>query len=101
MFQNKNKPSVVGDEKTDFVYQAFQSDKQELRDIEKRFARLFSSDDGQYVLGYLQTITFHKAHGPGTPDNHLHYTEGQRALVATILRLTDRGKKPDLFINAV
>jgi len=64
----------------------------EQRDIERCFARLFSSEDGQKVLAWLQVMTFQKAQGPNTPEDHLRYTEGQRGLVAQILRLIDRGK---------
>ncbi|NCT40931.1 MAG: hypothetical protein GW778_04640 [Alphaproteobacteria bacterium] len=66
----------------------------ERRDIEKTFARLFSTDDGQKVLAHLQVITFQRAMGPGVADEHLRYIEGQRSMVATILRLIDRGRKP-------
>ncbi|MBI1301332.1 MAG: hypothetical protein GC137_06700 [Alphaproteobacteria bacterium] len=68
--------------------------KAELREIEKAFARLFSSEDGQKVLSHLQSVTFERALGAASPDQHLRYVEGQRSLVATILRLIDRGKKP-------
>lgn len=68
--------------------------KIELRDTEKAFARLFSSDDGQKVLAYLQVVTFQRALGPGVADEYLRYLEGQRAMVATILSLIDRGRKP-------
>lgn len=63
------------------------------REVEKSFARLFSTDDGQRVLAYLQVITFQRALGPASSDEQLRYLEGQRAMVATILRLIDRGRK--------
>ncbi len=66
--------------------------KTETKEIERAFVRLFLSDDGQKVLSYLQTITFQRALGPGAPDEQLRYAEGQRAMVATILRLIDRGR---------
>ena len=68
--------------------------KLEMREIEKSFARLFSSDDGQRVLAHLQVITFQRALGPGVADEQLRYIEGQRSMVATVLRLIDRGRKP-------
>lgn len=67
--------------------------KMEMREVERCFARLFSSEDGKKVLAYLQVITFHRALGPASPDEQLRYAEGQRSLVATILRLVDRGRK--------
>ncbi len=66
--------------------------KYEQRDVERIFARLFSSDDGRRALAWLQVMTFHRAAGIETSDNHLRYMEGQRALVASILRMIDRGK---------
>ncbi|HOO81084.1 MAG TPA: hypothetical protein PK513_01100 [Alphaproteobacteria bacterium] len=76
------------------VYTPAEPGKTELREIEKAFARLFSSDDGQKVLAHLQVVTFQRALGPGVGDDQLRYLEGQRAMVATILRLIDRGRKP-------
>lgn len=68
--------------------------KLEMRELEKAFARLFSTDDGQRVLAHLQVLTFQRALGPGVADEQLRYIEGQRSMVATILRLIDRGRKP-------
>ena len=62
------------------------------RDTERAFARLFTSEDGQRVLGHLQAMTFQRALGPDTSDQQLRYLEGQRALVASILRLFDKGR---------
>jgi hypothetical protein len=74
------------------VYSPPEPNKTDQRDIEKSFARVFSSEDGQKVLAHLQVLTFQRAFGPGVSDDHLRYTEGQRAMVATILRLIDRGR---------
>lgn len=60
--------------------------------MERIFARCFSTDDGRMVLAHLQAMTFSRAYGPDAPDQSLRYAEGQRALVASILRLIDRGK---------
>lgn len=68
--------------------------KIEMREIEKSFARLFATDDGQKVLAHLQILKFQRALGPGVADEQLRYIEGQRSMVATILRLIDRGRKP-------
>lgn len=75
------------------VYAPQQPGLSETADIERAFARLFSTDDGQKVLAYLQVLTFQRAFGPATPDEQLRYVEGQRSLMATILRLIDRGRK--------
>lgn len=62
------------------------------KEIEKTFSRLFASDDGKRALSYLQTITFHRAQTNEASEAALRYAEGQRALVATILRLIERGR---------
>ncbi|MBI2234340.1 MAG: hypothetical protein HYU57_05025 [Micavibrio aeruginosavorus] len=63
------------------------------QEIERLFARCFSTDDGRKVLAHLQVMTFSRAYGPEASDRHLRYAEGQRALVASILRMVDRGRK--------
>ena len=66
--------------------------KLEQREIERSFARVFSTEDGKRVLAWLQVITFQKAQNVNSSDEQLRYTEGQRYLVASILRLIDRGR---------
>lgn len=66
--------------------------KLEQKDMERVFTRLFSTEDGQRALSYLQVMTFQRAHGPNVSDEQLRYSEGQRSLVATILRMIDRGR---------
>ncbi len=75
-----------------YVYITPEPVRMELREVEKSFARLFSSEDGKRVLSHLQAITFQRALGAESSDQSLRYTEGQRALVASILRLIDRGR---------
>ncbi len=62
------------------------------QDVERLFARVFSSEDGRKILAHLQVMTFSRAYGPDASDQQLRYAEGQRALVANILRLVDRGR---------
>lgn len=62
------------------------------QDVERLFARVFSSEDGKKILAHLQVMTFSRAYGPDASDQQLRYAEGQRALVANILRLVDRGR---------
>lgn len=64
----------------------------EQKDIERCFARCFSTEDGKKVLAWLQVMTFQKAAGFSTPEEQLRHMEGQRSLVANILRMIDRGK---------
>ena len=90
----RKKPSPITAAERGLVHGPPDPSKAELREIEKSFARLFASDDGQKVLSHLQVITFHRALGPSVSDEQLRYVEGQRAMVATILRLIDRGRNP-------
>lgn len=75
-----------------FVYTAPTPVRSETREIEKACARLFASDDGRKVLGYLQAVTFQRALNAECSDAQLRYAEGQRAMVANILRLIERGR---------
>ena len=89
--RNDELPPVTLSEKG-LVYTPYEPGRSETRDIERAFARLFTSEDGQKVLSHLQVITFQRALGAGSTDQQLRYLEGQRAMVATILRLIDRGR---------
>lgn len=64
----------------------------EQKDIERSFARLFSTEEGKKVLAWLQVMTFQRVAGADSSDEQLRYMEGQRSLVANILRMIDRGK---------
>lgn len=64
----------------------------EQREIERLFARLFSTEDGKTVMSYLQHITFERVLGANTTDEQLRYAEGQRALLSNISRLIERGR---------
>ena len=77
----------------DLVYDAVERVKPDQRDVERTFARLFSTEDGKKVLSYLQVMGFHRAHAPECSNELLRYAEGQRAMVANILRLIDKGRK--------
>lgn len=90
----KETPLPISSAEKGLVHSPVEPNKMEMREIEKAFARLFSTDDGQKVLAHLQVITFQRALGPTTTAEHLRYMEGQRAMAATILRLIDRGRQP-------
>lgn len=66
--------------------------KSDNREMEKLFVRVFSSQDGKKVLAYLQLITFYRALNANAPDAEIRFAEGQRSLVANILRLIERGR---------
>ena len=93
LFYKKETIPVTPAEKG-LIYTPIESGKNEMREVEKAFARLFATQDGQKVLAHLQVLTFQRALGPTSPDEQLRYMEGQRSMVATILRLIDRGRKP-------
>lgn len=58
----------------------------ELSDIQKSYTRLFATDDGKAVLSHLQKTVFIRALPADCADEQIRYYEGQRALVAQILR---------------
>lgn len=64
----------------------------EKRQVEQAYARLFSTEDGKVVLGHLQMIAFVRAYSAESTDEQIRYAEGQRALVANILRLINAGR---------
>jgi len=65
---------------------------QDMRDVEKTFARLFASDDGKKALSYLQRATYQRVMSADTTDAQLRYLEGQRALVSSMMRFAERGR---------
>lgn len=91
---DKGENTPISSAEKGLVYTPIESGKTEMREVEKAFARLFATQDGQKVLAHLQVMTFQRALGPASPDEQLRYMEGQRSMVATILRLIDRGRKP-------
>ncbi len=64
----------------------------EQKEIERSFARVFSTEEGKKVLAWLQVMTFQRVSGSSSTDDQLRYMEGQRSLVASVLRMVDRGK---------
>lgn len=59
--------------------------------IERCFAKTFLSADGKQVLRYLHQSVQARALPSDCSAEALRYQEGQRALLQTILRLTERG----------
>ena len=68
------------------------SERLDVREAEKAYARLFSTPDGRKVLAHLNAVTFMRAAPPDATDFMLRHMEGQRALLASILRMIDRGR---------
>lgn len=67
--------------------------RMEARAVEQIFARVFSTEDGKKVMSHLAAMTFMRAAAMDAPDDLLRHLEGQRALMATIMRLTERGRQ--------
>ncbi len=66
----------------------------EQRDMEKAYARLFSTEDGRLVLGHMQSLAFMRVHSAESSDAQIRYAEGQRAFVARIMRMVNAGRHP-------
>ncbi len=79
---NRNRP----------VFEMPDISRMERQEIEKSYARLFSSEDGQRVLAHLQTMAFMRAYSAESSDEQIRYAEGQRALVANVMRLINAGR---------
>lgn len=65
----------------------------EREQVEKAYARLFATEDGRTVLGHLQSVAFMRAYSAESTDEQIRYAEGQRALVAHIMRLVNAGRQ--------
>lgn len=63
-----------------------------MTDIEKNYARAFSTSDGAAVLSHLRQITVERALGAAASDAELRTLEGQRTLVHMIETLIRRGR---------
>lgn len=69
-------------------------DKAEEDELNRCFARLFKSPDGENALRYLKQITLARVCGPEATEAQLRHIEGQRFLVSVILNRIERGKRP-------
>lgn len=58
----------------------------DLSSVQRAYARLFGTEDGKIVLEHLQRTSFMRALPMDSPDHHIRYAEGQRAMVSVILR---------------
>jgi len=67
--------------------------RMEKHNVEKAYARLFATDDGKQVLSHLQAMAFMRAYSAESSDEQIRYAEGQRALVANIMRLINAGRQ--------
>ena len=70
----------------DFKLPPFSVRMTEIKEIQRAYARLFASADGIMVLEHLQRSVLLKATLPETSAAQLRFSEGQRSLVAQIMR---------------
>ena len=61
-------------------------------EICRSFARLFTHHESAKVLEHLRKSTRERVFGPEVSEATLRYVEGQRALVAYIENMIERGK---------
>ncbi len=54
-------------------------------------ARCFCSPDGQRVIKHLRAFTLERTLGPGASETMLRHLEGQRSLVAYLIKLSAQG----------
>ncbi|MBR5904092.1 MAG: hypothetical protein IKZ49_00995 [Alphaproteobacteria bacterium] len=62
-----------------------------MKDIEKQYARTFSSPSGKMVMEHLRSITIERIIGQNISDNDLRWWAGQNALVHFIENLIKKG----------
>lgn len=58
----------------------------------RKFARVFSHHDSRHVLDHLRKSTRDRVFGPDVSEATLRYVEGQRALVAYMETMIERGR---------
>ncbi len=65
-----------------------------MNDIEKQYARMFSTPGGKQILTHLRSITLERVFGPNASNEELRWWAAQCALVHQIENLTIRGNNP-------
>lgn len=60
----------------------------EKKEIERLFASVFKTEQGQKVLAYLNYSVHQRILGEGASEAQLRHNEGQRALLHIIYRLS-------------
>lgn len=69
-----------------FEFEMPRLERTELQQVQKSYARIFTSAEGQKVLDHLHRTVFMRALPADASDKQIRYLEGQRAIVAQILR---------------
>lgn len=65
-----------------------------MSEIEKQYARTFSSTSGKQVLAHLRQLTIERVIGPNVSDDELRWWAAQNALVHQIENIIKRGNNP-------
>ena len=65
--------------------------KKDLDIIPVYFAKVFNSDDGKKVLGYLISMTMNRCLPPTSTDAELRFLEGERFIVSFIQNIIKKG----------
>lgn len=86
-------PVLLSDMAEESMFYMRYTSSAEQKNIDTLFARVFNSEDGKKIISYLQYITFHRALNSTASDEQLRFHEGQRALMASILRIIERGRR--------
>ena len=63
-----------------------------MQDIEKQYARTFTTPSGKQVLMHLRSITFERVIGSNVSNDDLRWWAAQNALVHQIENLINKGK---------
>ena len=65
-----------------------------MNEIEKQYARIFSTPAGKQVLGHLRNITIERTLGQNVTNDELRWWAAQCALVHQIENFIKRGNNP-------
>lgn len=63
-------------------------------DLARAFAHCFRDGPGAIVLEHLRKVFLDRRLGPSASDAELRHVEGQRSVVAHILAMIERGRRP-------
>ncbi len=78
---------------SEITYEAEDITRLDAAAIDRAFARCFVTADGKRVISYLQNQVFARALSEQSTNDQLRFREGQRSLLARILKMIERGKR--------
>jgi len=65
-------------------------------EVARAFAHCFRDATGAIVLEHLRKVFLERRLGPSATDAELRHVEGQRSVVAYVLGLIERGRRPTI-----